>query len=370
LVQQQHLTALRTLELQGCACDAACLRNATALTSFMVKSTQWASPATLFSWLQQQQQLVHLSVAGLPLEAADNGPSFAAAAFTASPLLEQLHLSGQQLHKAAWQPLLSHPLLQLHTLLLATAATLDRQDATMAEADVQAMAQCCPALQTLVGESVLNMQGALRGLTRLTRLTAMQARARRRSATAAATVSVLTRLRQLELVGEASNGRKWHCHDFRSLRCLTQLTAVKISCRGEPGLLDQKPSEALLALTTLERLDLGGAKLSEQQLRSMSGLAKLTHLSFAKGRGDSVVLGDLALARLQRIGTITQYMYSGLSNVVINSTVSTEAAADVIYVLPATTCVVLQVDAWPCNTAGPAVPGKWPSITTKSCCLR
>lgn len=197
----------------------------------------------------------------------------------------------------------------------------------MGEADVRCMVQCCPALQTLVGEGVLTMQGALRRLRHLTRLTAMQARgpASASSTAAAAAVTALTCLQQIELrpvVGESGQGRKWRNYDFHGLICLTQLTAVTISLRGEPALLDPAPAAALVSLTNLARLDLWGAKLSEQQLRSVSGLSMLTSLSFAKGSGDSIVLGDLALDRLQRIaeGEITGSF--GLSNVIIKSTVS------------------------------------------------
>lgn len=285
------LSNLCSLQLHRCSCDARALIGAlTSLQDLSVKSVEWIAPMAVYQWLAQLAWLTSLTVAGLRelAEVVPNG-STTCAAVTASPHLQRLDLSGQEVHRSVWQVIFpaGRLLQQLQSLQLYNGSS----NAPLLEAAaMQALVQCCPALTSLHGGNVLPVGPALGSLRHLTCLHAMQAD----DIVQAGALAALTNLQQLVL--RIRPRMKWKCQDLQPLHQLTGLTHLSFSA-GEvqqPPAVSDAAASVLPKLAGLVRLDVSGLSLTEQQLSRLRCLRALTCLQ--------VSTAGLAVWMVDRLG--------------------------------------------------------------------
>lgn len=272
------LTSLRSLALKRCALSATAVPMLTALTSLHL-GLACGSYAAVLTLLRQLASLAVFSMDNLS-DAGGVAPA-AYAAVTHSCHLQQLDIRNASLPRAAWPHVFraGQRLPQLHSLWLPKGVLPQ----PLAAGEVQALAQCCPALVHLDGGGVLAIEPGLSSLTRLTQLRARQAAGR----TQAAALGPLARLQVLDLTPSlSSRSKKWVQWDFQPLVQLPLLTRLEVG-----GSLSDAAAGVLCTLVGL--VDLTVDSLTEQQLRKLTRLRRLTRLTFCTDE-----LGVLLVDRL------------------------------------------------------------------------
>lgn len=288
-----RLPALTSLDLERCDCNVAVLSSITALQHLSLEATRWDSDRGLYSWLEAQQHLTHLRLAGFPQPPdAWYNPVPSYKAFAPSTKLQSLDLHDQNFDSSsAYQRIFARLLPSLTRLRL----PMRRGFSEPSAADVQALACSCPALLDLDGGINLRLEAGIGRLQALTRLVIQ----RGVNAAAAAGLTPLTRLKELTLWLD-QNSRRWKKHDFQNLWRLSQLTSLQVRSIGGRKHIDNEKAASLHAMNGLVRLDMQDLVLSELQLKGFTNLHKLTQLVFFKdvGKEDSQ-LGVLLLDRLE-----------------------------------------------------------------------